>query len=222
MTFQELFLHALKIGAVRNVDIARKFNISSQAVSQWKVDKRPSRDHEQEVIDYLSRCIAEKEGVEVKAPDLPADLADDKASDAPLDYVAVRTLDVRAGAGGGGIVDDHAFGPPRFFEAGFVQRELRATAADLCVVEIEGQSMEPLLRNGDTVLVDMRKKNVSMEGIFVLFDGDGVVCKWVELVHGAETPTFKVISENQRFKPYEVDAQRCQILGRVVWFSRRL
>lgn len=222
MTFEELFRHAIKIGAVRNIDLAKRFDITSQAVSQWKTGKRPSREHEQEVIDYLSQKIAEKEGVKVRSPDLPANLIDNAPPDAPADYVPVRTLDVRAGAGGGGIIDDHAFGPPRFFEAGFVQRELRAAASDLCVVEIEGQSMEPLLRNGDTVLVDMRKKNVAMEGIFVLFDGDGVVCKWVELVHGAENPTFLVKSENDRFKPYEVEAQRCQILGRVVWFSRRL
>lgn len=137
-------------------------------------------------------------------------------------YLPVATLDVRAGAGGGGIIDGAYLGAPRYFEEGFITRELRASPQDLCVVEVEGQSMEPLLRSGDTVLVDRRKQNVAMEGVFVLFDGDGVVCKWVQRVHGSEPPMLRLTSENSRFPPYDVEAERCQMLGRVVWFSRRL
>lgn len=140
----------------------------------------------------------------------------------PPEYVPIPTLDVRAGAGGGGILNGCHLGSPRYFEAGFISQELRASPQDLCIVEIEGQSMEPLLRHGDTVLVDRRKTNVSMEGIFVLFDGDGVVCKWVERDHDKDIPTINIRSENPRFKDYSVLAENCQILGRVVWFGRRL
>lgn len=140
----------------------------------------------------------------------------------PSEYVPIATLDIRAGAGGGGIINGAFLASPRYFESGFVAHELRAAPEDLCLVEIEGQSMEPLLSHGDTVIVDRRKVNISMEGIFVLFDGDGVVCKWVEIDREKELPTLKIRSENQRFQPYEVLAENCQILGRVVWLSRRL
>lgn len=140
----------------------------------------------------------------------------------PPSYLPVPTLDVRAGAGGGGIINGAYLGSPRYFEAGFITQELRASPEDLCLVEIEGQSMEPLLRHGDTVLVDRRKTNLSMEGIFVLFDGDGVVCKWVEIDRDKDVPTLKIRSENPRFKDYDVLAENCQILGRVVWFGRRI
>ncbi|MCE0743358.1 S24 family peptidase [Acetobacter sicerae] len=141
---------------------------------------------------------------------------------APQGYVAVPTLEPRAGMGGGGIVDGKYLGPLRFFEESFVRNELRAAPEDLCVVEVEGQSMEPLLRHGDTVLVDRRKVNLGMEGIFVLYDGEYVVCKWAERVHGSEPPMVRIRSSNLDFSPYEIEAERCQILGRVVWFARRL
>lgn len=152
----------------------------------------------------------------------PMGSPDNSKASAPPQYVAVPTLDIRAGAGGRGIIDGAYLGAPRYFEAGFVAHELRATPEDLCLVEIEGQSMEPLLRHGDTVLVDRRKANLSMEGIFVLFDGDGVVCKWVEIDRDKDVPTLRIRSENPRFKEYDVLAENCQILGRVVWFGRRL
>lgn len=209
---------AIRRSGVKNKDLAERFGVTSQAVSQWKAGSSlPSPDRVQDVIAYLQSHIAALEG----GHQLTADLPPLTKSSVP-GYVPVRSLNVSAGAGGGGLMEDGLLGYPQFFEEGFVTRDLRARPEDLCVVEIEGQSMEPLLRSGDTVLVDMRKKNVAMEGIFVVFDGDGVVCKWVEMVRGLDAPTLRIKSENDRFPAYDVEAERCQILGRVVWFSRRL
>ncbi|BCI68119.1 hypothetical protein AAJCM20276_27430 [Acetobacter aceti] len=177
----------------------------------------PSAARIEQVRKFIEERISASTKMNAISPDIPA-----VERCIPSGYLPVPTLDIRAGAGGGGIVDGAYLGPPRYFESGFIENELRASPVDLCLLEIEGQSMEPLLRHGDTVLVDRRKSNLSMEGIFVLFDGDGVVCKWVERVHGAEVPTIRLRSENERFSPYEVEAANCQILGRVVWFARRL
>ncbi len=205
-------------GDISNKEIAEKFGVTSQAVSAWKRGANlPASDKLIAVREYLEARMGGDKGW-IEAPDLPPE---HPVPTAPA-YLPVATLDIHAGAGGGGIIDDAYLGAPRYFEEGFITRELRARPQDLCVVEVEGQSMEPLLRSGDTVLVDQRKKNVAMEGIFVLFDGDGVVCKWAQRVHGSEPPLLLLTSENGRFPPYEVTAEQCQILGRVVWFSRRL
>jgi transcriptional regulator with XRE-family HTH domain len=84
-------------------------------------------------------------------------------------YIAVR-----AAAGGGRYIEEEVLGPPKYFEEALL-RELRAQPRDLRAIEVEGQSMEPLLQNGDQVLVDTRKISVVEPGLFVLFDGDGVV-----------------------------------------------
>lgn len=140
----------------------------------------------------------------------------------PDGYVAVPFISTRAGMGGGGFVEGDYLGAPKYFEESFVRNELRARPADLRVIEVEGQSMEPVLHSGDVVLIDTRRHDVIEPGIFVLFDGDGVVCKWVERVYGSEPARLRVKSENNRFTTYDVMAEQVQVLGRVVWYARRL
>lgn len=218
MSFGDFLRDAMDRAGVTNAQLAAHFGVSSQAISQWRAGAtRPSSSRIEQVREYLVDMIGSREGIASCAPDLP-----DLETDPPPSYLPIPTFDIRAGAGGGGIVDRAFLGSPRYFEAGFVTQELRARPEDLCLIEIEGQSMEPLLRHGDTVIVDRRKINIAMEGIFVLFDGDGVVCKWAERVHGSEEPTIRLKSENPRFSDYEVPASICKIVGRVVWFSRRL
>ena len=70
--------------------------------------------------------------------------------------------------------------------------------------------MEPLLQNGDQVLVDTRKISVVEPGLFVLFDGDGIVCKWVERAHDSAPRKLRLKSENPRFDSYDVcDGSGC-------------
>lgn len=137
-------------------------------------------------------------------------------------YAPVAFIEIRAGMGGGGFVEFEHFGHPKFFEDTLIRQTLRARPSDLRAIEVQGQSMEPLLKNGDILLIDARKIDYSEPGVFVLFDGDGVVCKWIERVHGAEPRKIRIKSENKRFSDYEILEEESRILGRVVWFSRAL
>lgn len=136
----------------------------------------------------------------------------------------ISTLSVPAGAGGGYLIEANpeTWGEPSYFDTRLIVNKLRASPNKLCSVQIEGQSMEPILNNGDTVLVNMEKNNVTEPGIFVIFDGDGIVCKWVERIVGSEPAQYRIKSENSRFSEYTVLADQTQIIGRVVWFGRVL
>ena len=218
MSFSDFIKSAMSRAGVTNATLAKEFGVTSQAVSQWRNGATvPTGAKYDAIRNFLEARISEKEGIGSERPDIPPVTASDLPG-----YLPISTLQMHAGMGGGGIVDDAFLGPPKFFEAGFIYNELRAAPEDLCLVEVEGQSMEPLLRHGDTVLVDRRKVNLGMEGIFVLFDGDYVVCKWAERVHGSDPAMIRIRSSNSDFSQYEVEASRCQILGRVVWFARRL
>jgi transcriptional regulator with XRE-family HTH domain len=156
------------------------------------------------------------------------DLIEDTPSDdylppnlSPPGYAPVPYIAVRAAAGGGRYIEEEVLGPPKYFEEALL-RELRAQPRDLRAIEVEGQSMEPPLQNGDQVLVDTRKISVVEPGLFVLFDGDGIVCKWVERAHDSAPRKLRLKSENPRFDSYDVVAERAQIIGRVIWFARRL
>jgi hypothetical protein len=59
----------------------------------------------------------------------------------------------------GRYIEEEVLGPPKYFEEALL-RELRAQPRDLRAIEVEGQSMEPLVQNGDQVLVDTRKISV--------------------------------------------------------------
>lgn len=138
----------------------------------------------------------------------------------PPNYLPVRHLETKAGMGGGQIPED-AWGVPRYFESGLLA-SLRAKPDDLGSMEVEGQSMEGILFSGDQILFNRKMVNVSEPGIFVLWDGDGLVCKWVERIHRSEPPMYRIFSENARFKEYSILAEEAVIHGRVIWFARRL
>ncbi|HUX17073.1 MAG TPA: S24 family peptidase, partial [Phycisphaerae bacterium] len=139
----------------------------------------------------------------------------------PAGYVAVPTLEVRPGMGGAGYADDDLMGPPALFPEQLVIHELRGEALDFLAIDVEGPSMEPVLQSGDRILIDRRKVNPSQAGAFALWDGFGLVVKWVERIHDSEPPKLRVMSENERFSQYEVLLEEARIIGRVVWFARR-
>lgn len=140
----------------------------------------------------------------------------------PTEYVPVEKLSVRPGMGGGGIEIEHDDVERIYFPPEMIKL-LRALPSNLRALQVEGPSMSPILESGDTVLVDTSKRNPSQPAIFALWDGFGVVCKWVERVANSDPPRIRIISENPRFQPYEaVDGEEAYILGRVVWFARQI
>lgn len=133
--------------------------------------------------------------------------------------VFIERLPTHAGAGGGGTGEGDR--QLRAFSADLV-RELGAEPGELLLIEIEGDSMAPEFLTGDQMLVNVRKKAVSQPGAFCLWDGDGYVVKYLEKVAGSEPPKVKVISGNSRYSSFEALAEEIKIMGRVVWFGRRV
>lgn len=153
--------------------------------------------------------------------------------------VAKRTgileIDVRAGMGGGGeapieyvsdgngghITTDAVRGTWSLPNE-YLNSELRVEANATRIIEVQGDSMEPTLRSGDRVMINTRDKRPSPPGIFALWDGYGVVVKRLELVPNIEPATVRIISDNQNHSHYERTADEVHLIGRVVWFARRM
>jgi phage repressor protein C with HTH and peptisase S24 domain len=135
-------------------------------------------------------------------------------------YVPER--DVRASAGPGAFIESETVVGRWPFPPEYIRNNLALGAAELSVITVRGDSMEPTLQSGDKVIVDHSDRNISQGGIFALHDGDGTVVKRIERIPGSEPPEIKLISDNQRHGSYVVKADLISIAGRVVWFGRKL
>lgn len=135
------------------------------------------------------------------------------------DHVMIERLPTHAGAGGGGTGEGDR--QLRAFSGSLV-RELGVNPGDLLLIEIEGDSMAPEFLSGDQMLVDKRKLSIAQPGAFCLWDGDGYVVKYLERVPGSEPPKVRIMSGNSRYSAFDRLAEEVQIMGRVIWFGRRV
>ena len=142
------------------------------------------------------------------------------ANDSETDSVFIPEHDVRASAGSGSIIDVENEIARWPMPKTYIQNALSLRSDTLTIIEVIGDSMEPTLRSGDKIMVDLSDKSVATPGIFALYDGDATVVKRVERIPGGSM--LKIKSDNPLHGSYEVPAEIVNVAGRVVWFGRRL
>ena len=132
------------------------------------------------------------------------------------ELVAVLRIDAAAAAGPGGLVeDDRADGVLRIDAA--LLRQLRVRTDNASMIEVTGDSMEPVLGHGDTILVDRGDRRGVSGAIYVVrYDGALLVKRLARVPGGIE-----LVSDNSAYPPIAVTGTP-DIVGRVVWLSRRL
>jgi Peptidase S24-like len=190
--------------------IAKRINVANTTLNRFNKGTATSRLH-RDTVGKLRAEFPEFPGFERDA-DLPAAYNN-------ADYLPVDVLPSYAGMGGGGTGDgDHG---QALVSRRLIEDELRADPSDMLLIEARGQSMEPDFMHGDQILIDKRDCNPVQPGSFALWDGDGYVVKLVERVP-ASLGRYRVFSASPRFSAYEVDADQVKIMGRPVWFGRRL
>lgn len=97
--------------------------------------------------------------------------------------------------------------------------ESKGNPDDMVLMEVSGDSMEPELRDGDTVLVNQGQKDVLSGKAYAVGIEDVVVVKQVERRPGA----LVLRSTNPAYDPIEIDmrgdlAETVRIIGRVIWW----
>lgn len=140
-------------------------------------------------------------------------------------YVYLPLYDVRAAAGKGALVEDAEHQVDALaFKEDWIRRELRATPADLRLIYVEGDSMEPDLRAGDIVLIDHTDTRGRREGIYVIRMNDALLVKQLQRLPGG---VVRLTSRNPAYEPFTVAAEQLEaqnqvsLVGRVVWACRR-
>lgn len=143
---------------------------------------------------------------------------DQPTRDPEQSYVTVEVLPTFAGMGGGGTGD--ADRETALVSRRLVEDELRARPTDLLLINVRGNSMEPLFHHGDQLIIDRRDTSPTQPGPFALLYDDGYVVKNVAWVD--KRTKLRVSSSNPEFGPEDFDPNEVTIMGRPVWFARRL
>lgn len=84
------------------------------------------------------------------------------------------------------------------------------------IIQVMGDSMVPEFNPGDRVMVNTADRVPSPPGVFVLWDGFGLIIKRCEMVPHSAPPRAVLSSANNNYSTYEMDIQDLQIQGRVV------
>ena len=134
------------------------------------------------------------------------------------DFVFIPYYDVRLSAGTGVWVDDEQPVNTLAFRAEWLQTFVTSQFDRLSVVKVSGDSMEALLKDGDTILIDHTQNEVR-DGLYALRIGNEVFVKHIQrLPH-----KLQIISANPTYPPFELSADDdYAIIGKVVWLGRLL
>jgi phage repressor protein C with HTH and peptisase S24 domain len=133
-------------------------------------------------------------------------------------FVYVPQVSGRISAGGG-MEPDNRLGARIAFRKDWITR--KGNPSKMSLIRVSGDSMEDTLFSGDIVLVDHSRAYLDPQGgIYALSINNDVMIKRLERIPG--TDLVKIISDNKRYDPSEMNAIDIRINGKVIWFGREL
>lgn len=147
------------------------------------------------------------------------------------EVVSINELDVHPAAGGGvsddagGLMADHeqsAVVGVHTYPAASFREAYGINPNRVRILPVRGTSMEPELWSGQRVMVDIEDKTPSPPGIFVVWDGLGLVLKYVEVIANSDPVRVRISSAHKAFQPYERNIDEAYINGRVVGVWKRM
>jgi len=215
-------IERLRAAGIPHVKIAAALGRAQPAATRLMRGERQLKANEIPKLEELLRNETAQKIVErafskkpapPSQPDAPPTGEDENA------YMPIEVLPTYAGAGGGGTGEgepETALVPRRL-----IVGELRGQQADFLLINIRGDSMEPDFRHGDQILIDRRDKSPAQPGPFALWDGEWgeYVLKNVERDHSGR---LRIFSSNPKYQHESLPADQTRIIGRPVWYGRRL
>ena len=188
--------------------LSRMLGRNSTYLQQF-ISKGSPRKLEEEDRRKLAEFFGVGEG-ELGAPE-------DLSYETRGDWVEVPRLPLEASAGPGAVgAAEIAFDAFRFSRRWL--REQGLEPALLSSIRVMGDSMDPLLRDGDEILVD-RTPRPFREGVHVVRLGEAL---HVKLLQAVPPGGLRLISKNPAYEPVEVPMADVDVVGRVVWKGGRL
>ncbi|WP_417447410.1 LexA family transcriptional regulator [Kangiella sp.] len=204
----------LKLIHAVNTDkqLSEIFGVSKTGVFHWK-----NRD----VIPYKEVCSTSLEfGVSIEW--LLNGTGDKYAGSDTSKLLPVPQYAIQASAGGGSLVEAEPIEQHLTLSKEWLKRE-GINNKDLIGIYAKGDSMEPTIASGDSLLIDREDNLIGSDGgIYVInYEGELFVKRVQKLLDGR----IAVTSDNKNHMSIEIskhDLERLKIIGRVVWFGRKM
>ena len=86
-------------------------------------------------------------------------------------------------------------------------------------IHVDGESMEPTLKNGSIVFVDRDQNSISRDGIFVVSTPGGL---FIKRLNRKADGSIELISDNKLYSPEILSADEVKVVGKVVGEVERL
>ncbi|ASW06271.1 LexA family transcriptional regulator [Rhizobium sp. 11515TR] len=206
-----------KIGLKQDF-VASEIGVAQASISRWTTkDSEPSIDNYFAIVD-----LARQHGL----------ITEDDAGESPPErnLNLIDEIDIFAGLGGGGlsIIESTATNGITFHRESVrdqwrlpdsVLNRFNARPNHIKAFPSKGNSMVPMIQDGDVVFADTRHRVPSPPGVYVLADQfGGVVVKKLQVIsRPADDPVIvRISSENADYEPQELTLDEIQIIGMYV------
>lgn len=111
---------------------------------------------------------------------------------------------------------------PWYFPNKYITQILRIPTKSLRIIEVMGDMMEPTLKAGDRIMINVDDTRPSPPGIFSLWDGITIAFSRIEIIHNTNPIQLTMKYDNTFYPEYKCLRDEVQLLGRVVWVCKTL
>ena len=141
----------------------------------------------------------------------------DQRSGEDVEFKAIPRVAARLSAGTGSFDTEETVTDYLSFQTKWLST--KGSASNMVAMEVFGQSMEPVIREGDTVLIDQSQKHILAGAIYAVGVEDTILIKRLE-----KHPNKLVLnSDNKDYEPIFLDKDQMdtvRIIGKVIWSCR--
>lgn len=142
----------------------------------------------------------------------------DRVEDLPQDtFAMVPFIPISLAAGTGNVVDGEEIMSPLAFRRDWLAKKNITSKSNLRTCTVSGDSMNDLLQDGDTVLIDMGQNTIRDNEVYAIGTSDGVRIKRLSRTFDGGV---QIRSDNPRHPTEQLSptqAESLRILGRMVW-----
>lgn len=213
--------------SLSQAEFADMLGISAGYVSQLLSGERTELSKQlTKLISYVF-CVPEewicsgKEPIEVKKNTYRYKLDQSGISEQNekyLDFVFINQVRGEISAGGG-LVPDNVIEMRIAFRKDWIEH--RGDPENMSLIRVSGDSMEPTLFSGDLVLVDHGRNYIDPQGgIYAVAIDHQIMIKRIQLL--LSTEKVVIISDNEKYRPIEIDSSQIKINGKIIWFGREI
>lgn len=222
--YDEKFSNRMKLIAEKSFknnysEFARAVGVAQASLARWvKGEADPSRMNLIKIADasgvnleWLALGIGDMD--ETKPLAVKHDINLQASNDET--FIEIEDCrEVRLSAGGGAFNNDYEEITTTKVERAWLQSR-RLKAKDCAMFLVSGESMYPTLKDGEEIIVDRSKRELTEGKIFVLNHNGSMLVKKVQFTYGG----VELISDNPSYRPLKLDTEEANslvVIGQVV------